>query len=59
MVGEAGLELEPLCGRERMREPAGEILSAVEGPAAMVGEAGLELEPLCGRERSGSPQAKS
>src|SRR5262249_54460478 len=27
-----GIELEPICRRERKREPAGEIPSAVEGP---------------------------
>ena len=37
MVGTAGLELEPFCGRERVaagdeREPVGEILSPGEGP---------------------------
>ncbi len=30
MVPSKGLELEPFCGRERQREPAGEILSGAK-----------------------------
>ncbi len=60
MVGEAGLELEPLCGRERSGSTAGEILSAVEGPCGpWWARRDSNLSRYAGVSEAGAPQAKS
>jgi hypothetical protein len=48
LVGTGRFELEPFCGRERQREPAGEIPSAVEGSLNLYwsGRADLNCRPL-------------
>ena len=60
MVGEAGFELEPLCGRERSASPQAKSCAERRTPQRMVGEAGFEpatpgLEGRCSIRLSYSP----
>ena len=60
MVGEAGLELEPLCGRERSESPRAESLSAVEGPCSLWwATRDSNLSRYAGVSEAGALQAKS